>query len=74
LGVGAFFAFVAVLIVAAALDSLPDFSSLRNTTILGGGALLACGNFSRRRFALEHVSPSTIVVVGIVMGVPQPIF
>jgi hypothetical protein len=80
LGVGVFFAFVTVLIVAAALDSLPIFSSLRNTTILGGGALLACGNFSRRRFALEHFSPSTIVVpcnvlvlFGVCHGQPQTI-
>jgi hypothetical protein len=66
LSVGVLVAFVAVLIVAAALDSLPSFSSLSNTTILGGGALLACSNFSRRRFALEKFSP-WIVVLGLVL-------
>jgi hypothetical protein len=66
LSVGVLVAFVAVLIVAAALDSLPSFSSLSNTTILGGGALLACSNFSRRRFALENFSP-WIVVLGLVL-------
>lgn len=36
-GVDVLLAIVTVLIVAAALDSHPDFPSLCNTTILGGG-------------------------------------
>ena len=66
LGVGVLVAFVALLIVAAALDILPDLPSLRNTTILGGSTLLVCGNLSRRRFAPENVSP-WIVVGGIII-------
>ena len=56
LGVGFSLAFLAVLVVAAAFDSLPDFSSMCNSTFatIGGGALLACANIHTRRFAFNN--------------------